>query len=80
MTVQLGDTARDIVTGFTGVVTGIVDYLTGCNQALMTPRVKEDGTSPEARWVDTDRLEVVDAPRVVINIRRAGADIAAPIR
>ncbi len=56
--VKLGDEARDIVTGFTGVVTAIVYYLGGCVQATVSPRIKDDGSKSEAYSFDIERLEV----------------------
>lgn len=44
----LGDYYHDQVTGFHGTATGIVEYLTGCNQVLLVPRCDEDGKLQEA--------------------------------
>lgn len=55
----LGFYVSDTVTGFSGVVTGEVTYLTGCVQCLVQPRVKEEGAAiPDASWVDRSRLYV----------------------
>jgi len=79
--VQLGDTVRDRITGFEGVVTGRVEYITGCNQLLVSPRVK-DGAKQDACWFDEQRCEVdVSAERIVLdNSKTPGADMPAPIR
>lgn len=58
---QLGCTVKDKITGFEGVVTGIVDYLSGCNQALVVPKVDKDGKLRDAHWFDVQRLTVADA-------------------
>lgn len=48
---------KDRITGFAGIVTGRVEYLTGCRQYLIQPRMKKNGTSsPEPTWLDEDRL------------------------
>lgn len=57
--IELGDKVKEVVTGFTGVVTGIASYLTGCDQACVTPRVKEDGSHVSGQWYDVTRLEVL---------------------
>lgn len=77
----LGRTVEDVITGFRGVVTGQVSYLTGCQQVLLTPRCKEDGTVVEPRWYDLDRVRVDQAiAPVVVGVTAAGSDLAAPVR
>lgn len=51
--------ARDMFTGIKGLVTGHCDYLTGCDQYLLQPPAKDDGTFVEARWFDESRLSVI---------------------
>lgn len=80
---MLGLTARDRISGFTGEVTGYAGYMTGCRQALLVPKVKEDGGHQDCFWYDEDRLEILDVPRVGIEPEEAsprtpGADMAAP--
>ena len=66
-TIVLGKTYKDKITGFQGVCTGTCFYLSGCNQALITPTTKEDGSYVEGRWLDFQRLEWVDVPQIVLN-------------
>lgn len=78
----LGATYKDKITGFTGVATGYVTYISGCNQALLTPRVGPDGTQREAQWLDQQRLEHLEAEPIVEldNGTSPGFDAPAPIR
>ncbi len=77
----LGRTVTDKITGFTGIVTGYVTYLTGCNQALVVPKVGKDGTAKEPLWFDEQRLAVAATKPVSLdNSRAAGFDHPAPIR
>ena len=78
MTTKLGQKVRDIITGFEGVATGRCEYITGCNQILVAPRVKDDGTKPDPQWLDEDRLEVTDAKAITLPLTSAGFDVAAP--
>lgn len=81
-TLWLGKTVKDKVTGFTGVATGYVQYLTGCNQVLVAPKVKEDGSLPDSAWFDEQRLEV-EEHRLTIkldNTKTLGPDKQAPKR
>ncbi len=62
---MLGKTVTDKITGFKGVVTGTVQYITGCNQVLVAPRAKDDGAHVESHWVDEQRVVVDDTVDVV---------------
>lgn len=76
-----GYTVKDVVTGFVGVVTGTVHYITGCNQCLVQPSATEDGKIPEGCWIDEQRLEVAsEIPIVLDNGANPGFDKAPPIR
>jgi hypothetical protein len=75
-----GQTLRDVVTGFVGVATGRVEYLTGCTQFLLNPKVDDKNTPGEGRWFDEDRLEVLAVDVIALPRTNAGCDIPAPIR
>lgn len=55
----LGLEAEDKVTKFKGTVTTISFDLYGCIQAVLSPQMKKDGTIPEGRWFDVNRLKVL---------------------
>lgn len=78
----LGYKVRDRITGFTGTVTGVVDYLSGCNQALVVPKLKKDGTVADSMWFDVQRLEVdVRVKRIKLeNGQTPGFDMPPPVR
>lgn len=79
--VKLGVLAEDVICGFRGRVTGMVTYITGCNQALLAPRVKDDGSQVDPQWFDLDRLRVVDPKPIDIKSAAAtGPDRPAPRR
>ena len=56
--IALGAKVKDKITGFTGIVTGYVTYISGCNQALVTPQVGKDGEAKDSLWIDEQRLDV----------------------
>jgi len=58
---KLGNEAKDKITGFQGIVTGIASYLTGCNQLCIQPKCEVDkgGTYPSSSWFDEGRLQYV---------------------
>lgn len=72
---------NDKVTGFTGTVTGRVEYLTGCRQYLVQPRVGEKGKYPDAHWFDEDRLEADTLVEpMVLTVERPGFGDSAPVK
>ncbi|HLP66755.1 MAG TPA: hypothetical protein VK181_04475 [Rhizobium sp.] len=76
--ITLGATATDRITNFTGIVTGRANYLTGCDQYLVSPRTPDK----DPKWFDEQRLVVDETFEVVVldNSNGNGADIAAPIK
>lgn len=82
-TIKMGHEVKDRVTGFAGTVTGIVFYLTGCHQALVTPKIKEDGSMGEAHWIDLQRLHITNhdvSVTLTPDTGEVGCDVPAPIR
>lgn len=79
---MLGKTVIDRLTGFTGVVTGYVEYLTGCNQVLVQPKGTDASKRPDSEWFDVQRVTVnPDIPAVVLdNGATPGCDAEAPKR
>lgn len=53
--IALGAKVKDSITGFSGVVTGRADYITGCRQYSVTPKGTK-GKVAESAWYDEDRL------------------------
>lgn len=81
----LGDTARDKITGYEGVVVGLCEYLTGCNQVLLIPTtLPADGKRPNGEWFDIDRCEITERNTfersAVSSTTRPGSDLAAPTK
>lgn len=77
-----GKTASDKITGFSGTITGVALYISGCHQACLQPKVNEKGENIEARWFDVQRLDVAQAPAIVLeNSEQPGmTECPAPIR
>ncbi len=66
MKYELGSTAVDTITGFTGVITGYAKYLTGGDQYLVLPKCEETGKYPDGQWFDENRLEVESNQTLVL--------------
>lgn len=78
---ELGQTVEDQITGFTGVVTGRVEYISGCNQVLVTPKIGKDGSIRSAEWFDEQRVLIKSGDRLILeNGANPGFDKMAPKR
>ena len=78
MQTKLGQKAKDVITGFSGVVTGKCTYITGCSQSLMIPPVKPDGELIAGQWVDDDRLEITSEDQLKLAVEHSGPDLPPP--
>lgn len=62
-----GDTVRDKVTGFTGIVVARYDYISGCNRYCVQPKVGADGKMPDSTNIDEPALEQLDVLRITLD-------------
>ena len=74
----IGMCAQDKITGFSGRITGVVFYITGCHQALVQPSTKDSGDMSESHWIDLQRLIVRENERLTFDNTNAGFDKAPP--
>jgi hypothetical protein len=72
--VELGQTARDIVTGFKGTVTGFCLYMTGCAQVCIVPQVNDKGETVDGKWFDITRVEVDETTPALQPLLRSADD------
>lgn len=54
---KLGKKAKDILTGFEGIITSKHSYLTGCTQYGIQPPMK-DGNLSDMRYFDEGRIQI----------------------
>jgi len=59
--IELGDVARDTITGFTGVVICKSKWLHGCERFTLQPKELKDGKPIESSTFDEPQLELVPA-------------------
>lgn len=78
MDIQLGNTVRDTVTGLVGIATSRVEYINGCVQYAVTPKMGADNKMPEAAYIDFQRLEFVDDGVAVKRSPTGGAQRDTP--
>ena len=53
---ELGTKVTDEITGFMGIITARVEYINGCRQYGVVPRVDKDGKSQDVEYFDEERL------------------------
>jgi hypothetical protein len=62
--IKLGYKVRDRVSGFEGIVTARLEYLNGCVQFCVMPKVGKDG-KVDGIYFDSQQLEVLGEGLVV---------------
>lgn len=55
----LGCKAKDRISGFTGVVVAITEWLNGCQRVTIQPEELKDGKPIENHTFDAEQIEVV---------------------
>lgn len=56
---KFGKEAKDKITGFKGIITGRCDYLYGCRQYELNPKLDKDGKKQSTEWFDEGRIEII---------------------
>ncbi len=57
--ISLGSEVKDRVTGFAGIATARIEYMNGCIQYCVKPKMGKDKKMPEGAWIDDAQLEVI---------------------
>lgn len=66
--IVLGCSAKNKITGFEGIVTGVIHYLTGCVHYGITSRATK-GKESQTLWCDESEVDRVGASVVQLNGR-----------
>jgi hypothetical protein len=62
---QPGDEAKDIVTGFRGIITARTTWLHGCDRISITPnKLGSDGLPVKEQSFDEQRVEIIKRGKV----------------
>lgn len=78
--IELGMKAKDTITGFTGTITGKCEYISGCIQFFLTPKVDKDGKTQEGDWFDHQRIEPVGKKKPVKSSNTGGPQNSPPVK
>lgn len=59
--IKLGDLARDIITGFEGIVVARTQWLSSCDRVTLQPREMKDGKRVNNCTFDLHEVELVES-------------------
>jgi hypothetical protein len=77
--IPLGTKLRDKVTDLEGTAIARIEYLNGCVQYSIKPKIGKDGKVNDGEWVDSQQIEVLtDKPVNVKSSNTGGASSIAP--
>jgi len=57
---NLGDTVRDTISGFSGVVVARTEWFNGCVRITIQPKAMHDGKPIDSQTLDLEQLELVE--------------------
>lgn len=77
--IELGDEARDTITGFQGVVVADTKWLHGCRRLTLQPRTLHDGKPVDPLSFDEPQLELIPS-KPEPTTGRTGGPRAEPTR
>jgi len=77
--VNLGDKARDKITGFAGIVVAITDWLNGCRRVTIQPQELRDGKPIDTYTFDAEQIESV-IEQAAQESSKTGGPCAEPCR
>lgn len=62
--IELGQTVKDVITGYEGVVVSRHEYLYGCVRYVVQAALLKDGVPVADHTIDEQRLIVLDVPNI----------------
>jgi len=55
---ELGTKVKCRVTGFKGIIVGRNEWINGCKQYLVKPKIDKSGKLVDGEWMDEEQLEL----------------------
>ncbi len=76
--ITMGNNVRDKVTGFSGIVTAKCEYINGCVQFCVTPKIKKGiHVMPDGQYIDEGRLIFVSkGVSVTVKVEEPGGPMS----
>ncbi len=72
---KLGDTAKDKISGYTGIITGRAEYLYSNPQIRIGAQSLHNGAPVVSQWFDEDSVQVIKENKEMGFKQRKEADI-----
>lgn len=76
--IQLGDKVKCRHTGFVGIVVAKTEFINGCIQFGVLPKMKKKDTYPDEIAIDEDSLEVIAKKKKVVKKKKPLGGRARP--
>lgn len=80
MAIELGDVAKDTITGFEGVVVARTQWLIGCDRLTLQPQKLKDGKPLDPITFDEPQCNLVKAKAAPRGSRTTGGPRPEPVR
>lgn len=79
---ELGEKLECLVTGFRGIATARIEYINGCIQYCLVPKVGSDNKRPDGEYIDQKQLKKVGKGVTIANnyVEDGGPQRDCPIR
>lgn len=78
MKIDLGDLARDRVTGFVGICFARTEYISGCTRIQLQPPVDKEGKEQPSGYFDEPMCEVIKRGVVPPDVSNRGGPRTPP--
>lgn len=78
--IKLGCKAKDIITGFTGIVVCISEWINGCRRITVQPQEVRDGKPLESQTFDVEQMECLEADAVKLVVSPTGGPSIPPVQ
>lgn len=78
-TIELGDVAKDTLTGFKGIVVGVTKWLHGCRRIVIQPQELKDGKPIDPISFDEPQVECLK-PKKAKTTANTGGPAPEPMR
>lgn len=78
--IKLGCKARDTISGFSGVVVAITNWLNGCVRITIAPQELKDGKPIDSHTFDVEQVALVEEKVMPEPTKQHGGPSISPVR
>jgi len=76
---KLGDDVKDRISGFSGVVVAITDWLNGCRRITIAPKELDSGKLLGSETFDAEQVELIKS-NAPVGVEPSGGPSIDPVR